>query len=1304
MRIVIATHGFPPKEITGTEWHSYLLAKELSKRHDVYVFSRGSGEDYSEYEEEFDGIPIKRMSVPSSRPGLPDAYLDDRVALSFSEVLEDWDPDLIHVQHCIGLSMSILEVAVERRIPTLLFLHDFYFMCYRIRLLKPGGALCLGPKGERYCTNCILALDSSLRKAKARELGITRYRYASSILSKVNPIVVPSEFVKKTFQANFPGVREIRVSSLGLDLGLRRRFRKRRSEKLRFGYIGPIYPHKGVHLLISAFRELEQENTELRIYGGGDPDYLRALQERTSNANVVFFGPYRHDQLADVLSEIDVLVMPSICHESFSFTIRESLAVGIPVIVSDVGAQADAITEGLNGLHFKCGDAQDLRGKLKQATENPDLVTRLSANAKKTHIRDIHSQVEELESHYRTMVREGRKRHLAKAMGTRAFPTGRPLLNLLSYVRVLENARAHPPDPLSNLLHLYAVRTDLQKAFPEVRKGRYSQLVRWARDTITRGADGARNTLSEYAGWYQDNELLELYQRESWIRSLETELADIRSSLGSELSQRESRIRSLETELADIRSSLGYKFMKFYASGIDRIFPDGTTRGELRKIVVTSLRVITENGIRCFAAQAMEKIRRREFRIVNPLGERTVRRTLGHELPATTGLELKRPTQPDLLSDEGLSQELREFLSSNKNLVFLTYTSPLVSIVIVTYNKARYTLQCLRSVLADSLPSYEVIIVDNASSDETPALLSKLRNAIVIRNKENRFFAPACNQGGEKARGKYLLFLNADGFVHRGCVSWLTRTMESAPDIGAAGAKLVRRDGRLQEAGSIIWRDGSALGYGRGDDPSKPEYSYARDVDYCSAACLIVRRELFERLGGFDESFTPAYYEDTDLCMRIWDAGYRVMYQPMAVATHVEFASSSFESASRLMEKQRLTFLAKHSKALERRPGPSENGLIRARDRKSRPTILVIDDCVPKPEEGSGYPRMFLMLKSMASLGYRVTLLPLTDATAKQPETHLLTQMGVEILCGAIGAQQLLEDRRDSYDIALISRPHNALLLMSLVRETNPKARVIYDAEALWYRREQLRSRLGFRSADTRFATEEPEMSLIRSADYVTAVSPTEQRLIQEKLGEKERVILLGHPHSVAPTQTPFEDRHDLLFLAGFKSAPGPNDDAAIYFAKHLLPRIQDKIPGVRFIVAGSNPPESVKQLASDSILVLGYVKNLKELYEKARIFVVPTRFAAGIMWKVTEAMSHGLPCVLSTVAAQGLEIRDGEEALIAVDDDDFAKKAARLYQDMALWTRTREHELEYVAKNCDPAAMEKTLDDLLRRASQPVT
>jgi len=207
---------------------------------------------------------------------------------------------------------------------------------------------------------------------------------------------------------------------------------------------------------------------------------------------------------------------------------------------------------------------------------------------------------------------------------------------------------------------------------------------------------------------------------------------------------------------------------------------------------------------------------------------------------------------------------------------------------------------------------------------------------------------------------------------------------------------------------------------------------------------------------------------------------------------------------------------------------------------------------------------------------------------------------------------------------------------MELVRRTNPKARVIYDAEALWYRREQLRRRLGFSSSYPRFESAKAEFSIIESADYVISVSDAEKELISQKLGRSSRVILLGHPHAANPTRTPFEERQDLLFLGGSKSSPGPNDDAAIHFARTVFPRIQHKIPGIRFIIARSNVPQSVKRLASDSVLVIGYVEDLKQLYESARVFVAPIRFGSGTMWKVTEARSYALPCVLSTVAAEG--------------------------------------------------------------------
>ena len=701
----------------------------------------------------------------------------------------------------------------------------------------------------------------------------------------------------------------------------------------------------------------------------------------------------------------------------------------------------------------------------------------------------------------------------------------------------------------------------------------------------------------------------------------------------------------------------------------------------------------------------MTKINMREFRVIDPINPLVTRYASRAGSDANLAqLAQICDTMRLELSDENLKRDLNEFLSAEGVMKFRAHSSPMVSIVIVTFNGAQYTFQCLQNVFHGSTPPFELIILDNASTDDTSALLAKVSGARVIWNRKNRFFGPACNQGASVAKGKYLLFLNSDAFIREGCISSLVNTMESALDVGAAGAKLIWRNGLLQEAGSIVWRDGSALGYGRGDDPSKPEYCYARDVDYCSAACLMVRRDLFESMGGFDECFVPAYYEDTDLCMRLWASGYRVVYDPRAVTVHVEYAGTSFSKAMGLMAMQQSLFVAKHKKTLNKHLPFSERNVFRARSRKDRPTLLVVDDCVPKPTEGSGYPRMFSMLESMASLGYPVTLLPLTDATPKQPETDILTRLGVEVLWGSIGVRQLLESRMGGYDIVLISRPHNASLAMNLVRKTNPSARVIYDAEALVFRRAQVMRSMGLMSEDRRFATEEAELSIIRSADYVVTVSEAEKKLIQEKVGDSERIILLGHSHTVAPTVTQFEDRKDLLFLAGFKSArvgPGPNDDAAIHFAKIVLPRIRGEIPGLRFVIAGSNQPQSIKHLASDAVTVIGYVEDIKQLYEKSRLFVAPIRFSAGVLWKVTEAMSYGVPCVLSMAAAQGLEIRDGDEALIARDDKDMVAKTIRLYQDKALWSHIRVHGLEYVAKNCDPSKIEERLDAFLKKISQ---
>ncbi len=243
---------------------------------------------------------------------------------------------------------------------------------------------------------------------------------------------------------------------------------------------------------------------------------------------------------------------------------------------------------------------------------------------------------------------------------------------------------------------------------------------------------------------------------------------------------------------------------------------------------------------------------------------------------------------------------LQTFLCIDALLDLPTQTIPLVSIIVVLFNRAELTLACLRSIRENFDESFEVIIVDNASSDETSLLLDRIRGARIIRNDENRNFLLAVNQAAHEAHGRHLLLLNNDAQLLPGTLRAAIDTLESDTNIGAVGARVVLLDGSLQEAGSIIWRDGSCLGYGRGDNPFSSTYMFRRDVDYCSGAFLLTRRSAWEKLGGFDEAYRPAYYEETDYCMRLWEYGLRVVYEPAAVILHYEFASQSAKGATSL--------------------------------------------------------------------------------------------------------------------------------------------------------------------------------------------------------------------------------------------------------------------------------------------------------------------------------------------------------------------------------------------------------------------
>jgi len=644
---------------------------------------------------------------------------------------------------------------------------------------------------------------------------------------------------------------------------------------------------------------------------------------------------------------------------------------------------------------------------------------------------------------------------------------------------------------------------------------------------------------------------------------------------------------------------------------------------------------------------------------------------------------------------------MRAFLAMRRHMTFPPVEQPVVSIVVPTFNRADQTYGMLESLLAhrDEIP-FEVIIVDNHSRDETGSLLDRLECVRIHRNTENRGFGDACNRGAEMARGAYVCFLNSDTLVTHGWLAALVHEMESDPRCGAVGAKLVHPNGHLQEAGSIIWRDGSALGYGRGADPFDPEYCYARPVDYCSAACLLVRRDLFWQLGGFDPRYGRGYYEDSDLCMGIWNAGYSVRYAPQAVIFHLEHASSDRTQAGALMERNREVFIEKWGNVIARRGVLERLDILRGRDARSGKRLLVLDDAVPMTQFGSGFQRAYALIDALVEIGYVVSFLPLTDSRPYEPRTTEMQGRGIEVLHSVTDVDAKLRARADLYDLAIISRPHNAAMI-DMVRRYNPRATIVYDAEAVFSLREAKQASIMGDELSTREieARVRSELAPVGAVDLALTVSEGERRTLH-RFHPRIPIMVWGDALPIRAAEADFGTRKDLLFI-GFLGSP-PNNDAVLQLVEHIFPEVYKRL-ACHLTIAGIGASPEVQAATArlgESVTLPGYVENLPMLYDTHRVFVAPHRFAAGVAHKVIEAMSQGIPCVISHLLAEQLEITDSSAVLVATDTHDFVEKTVQIYEDAALWQRIREDALQLVRERYDPDTMREQLKQRLEEAS----
>ena len=654
-------------------------------------------------------------------------------------------------------------------------------------------------------------------------------------------------------------------------------------------------------------------------------------------------------------------------------------------------------------------------------------------------------------------------------------------------------------------------------------------------------------------------------------------------------------------------------------------------------------------------------------------------------------------------ADDRDAEVLREFLASGARLD-LTPRGPVeVSVLVVLYNRAELTLRCLRALAEIRSPVVEVVLVDNDSSDETGRLLDRLDGVRILRNHENQGFLRATNQAATVARGRALLLLNNDAELLPGSLAAALRTLDSSPQIGAVAGRLIAMDGTLQEAGSIIWNDGSCLGYGRGGHPRDPQYMFERDVDYGSGALLLTPRALWMEMGGFDADFAPAYYEDTDYCVRLWKSGRRVVFQPRMAALHFEFASSPSRASAIVQQSERRTiFLGKHRDWLAQQPAPAR--VVCARTHRPGPTILVLDDRVPHLGRGGGQPRAVELLTALVRLGWAPTLVPLSYPDDDDPHADLPANVEVLTGVGAEGLARLLEERRDFFRCVLVSRPHNMVRLNAArARLARPfDVPIIYDAEAIFADRERAGQQLRGRtiSADQAERQRAAELALALQAQVVLAVSAKDAAAFSQ--AGAAAVLTLGHRVDCRPTPRAFGDRDGLLFVGALDEEDSPNVDSVCWFVRQVLPRLRSLLDAdVAVDLVGATSLPAVWNLAAPGVRVLGSVDDLTELYGRARVFIAPTRFAAGIPFKLHHAAAHGLPVVATSLLAKQLGWRPGRDLLAADEPESFAQACARLYRDPELWRGLRCAALDRVGQDCSQSGFDSALAAALTAATR---
>ncbi len=1199
-------------------------------------------------------------------------------------VIERYGVSRIIVSSLIGHSLD----ALTKDRPTIQILHDFYpaspvFDADPLPYCDPKQGFDLGQLIADRASNFLFENDQPEHWRSIREHWLER------INSQGVNLIAPTAHVDTRWQTLFdqqlPTIHRI---SHGFDCpaawagAAPLRLPQEDKGPLRLLLVGRLSSGKGLKRLIKLVDHF-QDRVHFTVLGAGQ-DGLNLFG--LPNVDVIL--EYDRDTLPSVIQKhgAHAALFLSRVPETWNYVLSELSCLGLPAVAPNEGSFAERVTDGVNGVLYP-PDVEGLIACIEGLISNADILSAVSplsdepSMAESIAAYDSISPVQCVHAHWVAKPLPNWESIYQKGHEIEALQRGLSVKRAENeQLKDQAKAQALWLDRLDRTVKTrsqWALRT--QKELEELR-----QRLEQKEDFLTEEQDAL------------DGHVRLLKQHTRQLKEQYLELEHQKHVVDTKLQQAQTQVESQSTHIASLQ-----QHNEMLQGQLAEIFASKSWR--LTRPLRATVRVLTTlKQRRAWNPVNWPRQTKRFVHAIRVHGWRATLDALQYHRPTQTGLDPAiEPVTPPDETQAPSPVTLAEMTSPGEHVT--------ASVIIPVYNNVHYTAHCLASIYRHPpKTAFEVVVVNDCSDDGTTEFLNQCDGIRVVHNESNLGFIGSCNAGAAKATGSTLVFLNNDTEVTNNWLDALLETFEQWPQAGIVGARLVYPDGRLQEAGGIVFNDGSGWNYGRLGPSEAGRVCFVSEADYVSGACLAISRELFQTLGGFDDHYAPAYYEDTDLCFKVRAKGLSVLYQPRSTIIHFEGISSGTDESSGIKRYQAINrekFKARWGDTLadhpEPVPGPNATELIeRARHHRSCAHVLIVDAVTPQPDHDSGSMRMVAICEILVAMGYRVSFMPINLAW-DGPYSQALQMAGVEVIFHpeASSPKQWLKTNGNLIDWVLGSRYYVLSEIIDDVRLHCPKAKILFDTVDLHFLREQRKAELSddptLHAAAKK--TETQELGLIEKSDTTFVVSEMEQALLHEKTPQAD-IQVLSNIHTTQNDVAPFEGREGILFVGGYQHPP--NLDAACWLTEEILPALRESLPDVQLHLIGSKMPEWLKTRQQPGLQNHGFVEDMTPFLSHCLVAVAPLRYGAGVKGKVNQAMAWGLPVVATPCAAEGIHTSHDHDILLANSTENFVEEILRLHNDQQLWATLSSNGQKNVERYFSRQAAQAVLARVLAHSS----